>query len=272
MDEQAQSSPIPETITVDLHCASCGYNMRTLAVDSHCPECGRAIADTIAIWEAAGDEGGPLPSLRFMAITLAWMPILAAAAWAMGLAASRGLNSQIPRGVGLVSVLTLGISYFFPACGFVGAARSVFDKWTTLLGGFVVFISFAGGLIAFGLAISEDLWILTIAEFAMLMVWSALHARRVMSHLGHGPLSRMAAVTVQVATGTIVVIAICVALDRTLFSGTGPTATVFRTRVGPWLAIVAGLATAVLHVTLMWRIASWLAGRRGSPRTESPLA
>src|SRR5215204_640282 len=41
---------MPRTITRDLPCLKCGYNLRALATDTKCPECGQRVVRT---WDAA---------------------------------------------------------------------------------------------------------------------------------------------------------------------------------------------------------------------------
>ena len=39
-----QRVPANDTVSDDLHCGNCGYNLRTLSVQSRCPECGEPVA------------------------------------------------------------------------------------------------------------------------------------------------------------------------------------------------------------------------------------
>ena len=166
--------------------------------------------------------------------------------------------------VAFLTAFLLSVLYFFQTCAFVGVARSVFGKSTTLLGGIVAFLTFTAGFLGLVFVFIGGRGVLAITEFAILTSWSAHHARRVMSRLGPAALHRLAETTFRASMSTIVMIGLGLVMEFTLFTGTGPLDTMFRTRVEPWLAIIAGLATAILHATLMWRIASWLAGRPGS--------
>jgi len=56
----AESEPVSEAgglIQSDLHCISCGYNLRGLDSSGQCPECGKAIGRTLA--------AGPIASRRW---------------------------------------------------------------------------------------------------------------------------------------------------------------------------------------------------------------
>ena len=44
------------TVDDDVHCRTCGYNLRTLRTDGKCPECGEAVSDSIPReWPHAAD-------------------------------------------------------------------------------------------------------------------------------------------------------------------------------------------------------------------------
>jgi hypothetical protein len=46
-DPDQVTAPAPPALDRDLHCVTCGYNLRTQPVDGVCPECGKSIRSTL---------------------------------------------------------------------------------------------------------------------------------------------------------------------------------------------------------------------------------
>lgn len=61
-----------EFVAQDLHCADCGYNLRTLSEESRCPECGLAISMTrqVEADEAARRVNGRQQASLLLAISI----------------------------------------------------------------------------------------------------------------------------------------------------------------------------------------------------------
>ena len=104
------SSDASESVTADLACVGCGYNLRGLRRAGDCPECGKPVAETI---KARAGLFGDAAWIRRMAmgcdlllIAPVWVPVVAVLGGAM--AAALGALSHVAATIGFV-VLPLGI-------------------------------------------------------------------------------------------------------------------------------------------------------------------
>lgn len=90
------------TLTIDVACAGCGYDLRGLSPQGRCPECGGSIAESLAaaVAERAGAAGGtaaPLNPWWRREIKLAVVAALVAAVLPIGLLIALGGEIRLDR-------------------------------------------------------------------------------------------------------------------------------------------------------------------------------
>lgn len=267
MDDRASTVRLPEHVSADLSCSSCGYNLRTLAVAGKCPECGRAVSETIRMWRSGLGSSGAVRSLREFAGILAWTPMIGAGLLVIGALVGHHFGRFTLYGITVCAVpVILGGVYYFCSLGFVATCSEIEGRTSGFLSGFLLLciIGMAASSASTRIGMRTGTLHLGVTMIAALAFWTARAARRTLE-VSAEPSIRRSATTTSYLTlaGAALLVGWIVAL-----SGAIP---VLRDAAVSVPKIVAtavvggvGATTVLIHIVFMFRLRTWLANVAGS--------